>query len=62
MNRSVKLTLNELIKIILKDGKFDGCDEYGRDYYRLYGQRWRVSYRPKKQVTQVDEYGKEIHL
>jgi len=61
MNRSVKLTLNELIKRILEDGKFDGCDEYGRDYYRLYGQRWRISYIPK-QVTQVDEDGKEIHL
>lgn len=66
MNKSVKLTKEEMAQRIIAEGKYDIMNSHGRfEVYNAFGQRWcitRGSSGNVQKITQIDKDGKEIHL
>lgn len=66
MNKSVKLTKEEMAQRIIAEGTYDAENSYGRfEAYNAFGQRWCITrgFSGKVQkITQIDKDGKEIHL
>jgi hypothetical protein len=66
MNKSVKLTKEEMARRIVLEGERDVRNSYGRfEVYNAFGQRWCITrnFSGKVQkITQIDKNGREIHL
>lgn len=66
MNKSVKLTKEEMARRIVLDGERDVRNSYGRlEVYNAFGQRWCIIRGPSgnvQKITQIDKNGREIHL
>lgn len=66
MNKSVKLTKEEMARRIILESERDVRNSYGRfEVYNAFGQRWcitRGSSGNVQKITQIDKNGREIHL
>lgn len=66
MNKSVKLTREEMARRIITEGEYDVRNSHGRfEVYNAFGQRWCITrgFSGKVQkITQIDKDGREIHL
>lgn len=66
MNKSVKLTKEEMAQRIIAEGTYDVKNSYGRyEIYDAFGQRWcitRYSSGNIKKIEQIDKSGKVIYL
>lgn len=66
MNKSVKLTKEEMAQRIIAEGTYDRENSNGRfKVYNAFGQRWCITYGFSgniQKITQIDKDGKEIHL
>lgn len=66
MNKSVKLTKEEMAQRIVLEGERDERNSYGRfQVYNAFGQRWCITRGFSgnvQKITQIDKDGREIHL
>ncbi|MBO5710733.1 MAG: hypothetical protein J6R62_04345 [Rikenellaceae bacterium] len=66
MNKSVKLTKEEMAERIIAEGRRDVKNSHGGfEIYNAFGQRWCIirGFSGKVQkITQIDKDGREIHL
>ena len=66
MNKSVKLTKEEMARRIMLDGERDVRNSCGRfEVYNAFGQRWCITRGFSgnvQKIIQIDKNGREIHL
>ena len=66
MNKSVKLTKEEMARRIILEGERDVRNSCGRfEVYNAFGQRWCITrgFSGKvEKITQIDKDGREIRL
>lgn len=66
MNKSVKLTKEEMARRIIIEGERDARNSCGiYEVYNAFGQRWCITRGRSgnvQKITQIDKNGREIHL